>query len=339
MLGQIDFLVCVRCFTYNQADYIEDAMNGFTTQQTCFPFVCVIVDDASTDGEQEVIRKYMEDYFEMGDKTVARNKETDDYTMTFAQHRENKNCFFAVYYLKYNHWGKKDKMPYISEFTNNAEYHAMCEGDDYWIDSLKLQKQVDIMEKDANIGLVYTMAKIIENGKQTSSKVVGKKIERIDELLINNDIPTLSVCYRRELYEDYVKNLSSNFDGLSMGDYPIWLYIFSRRSISFINNITCVYRKLVESASHSMSLDKMNKFRNDELFIKLYYLKYAEKRLANKTKTEKGIINNYLWSNYRDKNKLKNDYYLSFDDFRRLLMVNKFKYVTLCLLSLIDIRL
>ncbi len=51
--------VCVKCFTYNHASYIEDAMNGFTMQQTNFPFVCTIVDDASTDGEQDVIKKYL----------------------------------------------------------------------------------------------------------------------------------------------------------------------------------------------------------------------------------------------------------------------------------------
>ena len=50
-----DFTVCVRCMTYNQSKYIEDAMNGFTIQQTDFPFVCCIVDDASTNGEQLVI--------------------------------------------------------------------------------------------------------------------------------------------------------------------------------------------------------------------------------------------------------------------------------------------
>ena len=45
------FKVCVRCFTFNQAKYIEETMNGFVMQQTDFPFVCCIVDDASTDGE------------------------------------------------------------------------------------------------------------------------------------------------------------------------------------------------------------------------------------------------------------------------------------------------
>ena len=58
------FKVCVRCSTFNQAKYIEDTMNGFVMQQTDFPFVCCIVDDASTDGEQDVIKKYMDMHFD-----------------------------------------------------------------------------------------------------------------------------------------------------------------------------------------------------------------------------------------------------------------------------------
>ena len=54
--------------TYNQASYIEDAMNGFTMQQTDFPFVCIIVDDASTDGEPEVIQRYLSTYFDLEDE-------------------------------------------------------------------------------------------------------------------------------------------------------------------------------------------------------------------------------------------------------------------------------
>ena len=55
------WMVRVRCMTFNHASYIEDAMNGFTIQQTDFPFVCTIIDDASTDGEQEVIKNYLQD--------------------------------------------------------------------------------------------------------------------------------------------------------------------------------------------------------------------------------------------------------------------------------------
>ena len=91
-----DFLVCVECATYNHAPYILDAMNGFCMQQTTFPFVCIILDDASTDGEQEVIKNYLQENFDLQDKNVTRNEETDDYILTFAQHKSNRNCFFAM---------------------------------------------------------------------------------------------------------------------------------------------------------------------------------------------------------------------------------------------------
>ena len=68
------YMVCTRCFTYNQAPYIVDAMNGFAMQETTFPVVSLIVDDASTDGEPDVIRKYISENFQK----PFRNVETDD---------------------------------------------------------------------------------------------------------------------------------------------------------------------------------------------------------------------------------------------------------------------
>lgn len=78
---QYKWMVCTRCVTFNQAPYIEDAMNGFTMQQTTFPFVCTIIDDASTDGEPQVIRQYLQEHFDLEDKSVVRNEETDDYVL------------------------------------------------------------------------------------------------------------------------------------------------------------------------------------------------------------------------------------------------------------------
>ncbi|MBR4365861.1 MAG: glycosyltransferase family 2 protein, partial [Bacteroidaceae bacterium] len=83
----INFIVRVSCMTFNHAPYIEDAMNGFTMQETTFPFVCTIIDDASTDGEQEVIKKYLQEHFDLEDSSVVRNEETDDYVLTFARHK------------------------------------------------------------------------------------------------------------------------------------------------------------------------------------------------------------------------------------------------------------
>ena len=148
-----NFKVTVSCMTYNQSKYITDAMNGFTMQQTSFPFVCTIVDDASTDGEQEVIRKYVEDNFDFSEGSVAYHKETDYAHITYAQHKTNKNCYFAVLYLKENHYSKhKDKSPYLKDWRDGVEYMAICEGDDYWIDSQKLQKQVEFLDNNPAYG-------------------------------------------------------------------------------------------------------------------------------------------------------------------------------------------
>ena len=140
------YMVYVQCMTYNQAQFIVDTMNGFCMQETSFPYVCVIVDDCSTDGEQDVIKHYMKYHFNMSNKAVIREEETDDYTLLFAQHKTNINCYFCVLFLKYNHYGKKTKIPYIREWRDLSRYSATCEGDDYWTSPVKLQKQVDFLE-------------------------------------------------------------------------------------------------------------------------------------------------------------------------------------------------
>jgi len=79
-------LVCIRCITYNHAPYIEDAMNGFCMQQTTFPYVAVIIDDASTDGEPEVIKAYLDKHFDMQHAHIWEN---NDAHFMEAQHKEN----------------------------------------------------------------------------------------------------------------------------------------------------------------------------------------------------------------------------------------------------------
>ena len=153
-------------------------MDGFCMQQTNFPFVCMIMDDASTDGEQEVIKQYLRDHFEapeapqpakggvashsvgsppLGGWGAGACKETDDYHLTLARHKENKNCYFAVYLLKYNHYSiKKLRLRYYKELADDIDYVALCEGDDYWTDAHKLQKQADALDANPQVTLVYT---------------------------------------------------------------------------------------------------------------------------------------------------------------------------------------
>ena len=87
------YLVGIRCFTYNQSAYIPDALNGFVSQQTTFPFVIMVVDDASTDGEQDVIKSFITDNF---DGNTTKDESRDYADITFAQHKTNKNCYIVA---------------------------------------------------------------------------------------------------------------------------------------------------------------------------------------------------------------------------------------------------
>lgn len=153
------YKVCTRCITYNHGLYIKDAMDGFTKQQTTFPVVTTIIDDASTDNEQEVIRDYLYEHFDVADASTAYVKETDYAIINFARHKTNLNCFFAVLFLKENHYRLKKgflKMKYISEWHDNAQYEAICEGDDIWVDPNKLQLQVDFMDNHPDYVMCHT---------------------------------------------------------------------------------------------------------------------------------------------------------------------------------------
>ncbi len=185
------FMVRVSCSTYNQVNYIIDAMNGFTMQQTNFPFVCTIVDDASTDGEQEVIRQYLEENFDMEDKSVVRNEENDDYVLSFARHKSNINCYFAVLFLKFNHYSnpvlKSHRFRYISEWHSSSKYIALCEGDDYWTHPKKLQMQYDALEAHPENHICFGCTENMTKDGRLEGTFMPRDISRISSILSLDD--------------------------------------------------------------------------------------------------------------------------------------------------------
>lgn len=240
------YLVSVKCFTYNHAHFIEDAVRGFCIQETNFPFVCTIIDDASTDGEQDVLNKYLQEYFDMEDKSTVRKEETDDYVMTFARHKTNFNCYFAVFYLKYNHYSiKKAKNPYLAEWQDKCKYIALCEGDDYWIDPLKLQKQVDYMEAHPDNTMVCNRTKLYSEKRQqfVGENYCYKRSQLVDakDIICRQGlyISTCSIMYRPEIknnYPDYCKQCK-------VGDYPLQIMAAMKGKVYFFNEAMSVYRR------------------------------------------------------------------------------------------------
>ena len=267
------YTICVLSITFNQAQYIEEALNGFCIQQTNFPFVCVVVDDASTDGEQKVIAKYLEQHFNLDDDATIRIEETDDYKMVFACHRENKNCFFAVYYLKYNHHSiKKTKEPYFSAWRNDAKYVAECEGDDYWTDWKKLQRQFDFMETHPESSLCFhSHNELFPNGNLIESK--PKRIKESytpqDVILVGGGfMATNSMFYRC----DYVKNEEKPdfWKNCPIGDLPIMLYLINKGSFGYIDKPMSVHRAGAIGSWTSSQNDYVKKSRHYKAILKMY---------------------------------------------------------------------
>ena len=266
------WMVRVSCMTFNHAPFIVDAMNGFTMQQTSFPFVCTIIDDASTDGEPEIIRNYLYNYFNLEDESVVRNEETDDYVLCFAQHKTNKNCYFAVLWLKYNHYSiRKTIKPYIVEWNNNAKYVAICEGDDYWIHPLKLKKQVSYLENQSNCGATASIAKQLIQEKRLLVEVKGKVNTDFRSILLSGGVgcATCTVIYRRETLKGYSELV--NGQKWLMGDFPLFLYISLYSDIYCFDDFFATYRVLQESASHSRSYPKSIRFINSIFEIQLFF--------------------------------------------------------------------
>ena len=267
-MNNISFQIVTVCLTYNHSHYIEDAMNGFCIQQTNFPFVCAIIDDASTDGEQDVIKNYLNKHFDLENQLVVRKYDTNDYKLIYARHKTNSNCYFAVYFLKYNHYSiRKSTLPYYQEWLDIAKYRALCEGDDFWIDNVKLQKQFDYLDSHPNCTMVCNRAKLYSEKKK---KYVGEQYCRNSDGELNPIdvinrtglyIPTCSVMYNPEIrdnYPDYCQNCN-------VGDYPLQITAAMKGYIYYYDHAMSVYR--IETTGSWSNLQKFNSIDPDRLQI------------------------------------------------------------------------
>lgn len=244
-MGESKYIVRVSCRTYNHAPYIKDALTGFCMQETSFPFVCTIIDDASTDGEPEVIKQYLSDHFDLEDKMVVRDEETDDYFLTFAQHKTNNNCFFVVLFLKYNHYSKKKTIrPYIEEWCN-TKYVALCEGDDYWIDPKKIEKQVEYLEHNQNVSMCFHSAYEIDEEKE--KKVLFSNIEdryySDVEIFSKFIVPTASVVFKAKVLSSPLLFKFIQDNRINVGDLSIWLSCCREGYVRGFSGVMSVYRR------------------------------------------------------------------------------------------------
>lgn len=244
--------------TYNQSSFIMDALDGFVMQQTNFPFIAVIVDDASTDGENEIVANYVYEHFDIAQGSEYKEWESEDANWIFAKHQENKNCYFVVAFLKKNLYGNPMKKNEVIRDWTSTKYIALCEGDDYWTDPLKLQKQVGFLEGHEGFGFVGTNVILNHNGNmiQEPSMVPPAIIE--GDFVIVGDVfeyakngppaRTVSLLYKKELLEPYKSFL--------VGDIILETILAKVSNYAYYKNYASVYRVGVGVSSSMNNLER-----------------------------------------------------------------------------------
>ena len=177
---QPEVMVSICCITFNQKDYIRDALEGFLKQKTDFSYEILIHDDASGDGTGEIIREYAQRFPER---------------------------IFPILQTE-NQYSKG--LTNISGTFNfpraRGRYIAMCEGDDYWTDENKLQQQVDFMEAHPDCSICFHSAAVEVQGKAVTERMMrpyrGNRRVTPEEIIDKTSgYPTASLLFRREMVD------------------------------------------------------------------------------------------------------------------------------------------
>lgn len=245
-------LVSITVATYQHVKYIAECLESLLMQQVNFPIEIIIGEDGSTDGTKEICQKYAEKYPNKI-RLFIRDRQLSQYIDS----KGKNNRFNGL-------WNR---------MSARGKYIAWCDGDDYWTDPLKLQKQVDFLEKNPDYGLVYTLSQIYYQSKgYMEEKNIGWEYKDYDNLLAYNCIPAVTTCTRREAITNYTNDVKPQQKNWLMGDYPMWLWIAYHYKIKFLPEVTSVYRVLEESASHFLNIEANERFILSTIDITKFYI-------------------------------------------------------------------
>ena len=228
--------VSVFLLTYNQEQFIAQTLDSILIQKTNFSFKIVIGDDASVDDTSNICREY-----------ASRYPDKIDYQ------RLSTNLGLMGDFVK-------------TASRLKGKYIAICDGDDYWLDPLKLQKQVDLLEGNDDYALVGTGVQLVLRNGDTIEKVNKSfKEVSIEELIEDNKIIAPTALFRNYLE---IQNLPNWFHKIPYGDWPLYLMTLQKYGAMacILPEITAAYR-LQAGESFKMRKNLAAVFENNALIL------------------------------------------------------------------------
>ncbi len=210
-------VVSIWCITYNHADFIRDAIEGFLMQETTFPVEIFVHDDASTDGTADIVREYAERYPQL----------------------------FWTVLQKENQWSKSTGHILSTLKQQRGEFVAFCEGDDFWTDENKLELQVRFLEENPNYSICFHRVRVLSNTGNLVDDPLEARFEKIqtsyatrfDLIKHGNFINTASAMYRNDEL-NYPPEVSRS----PVGDYLLHICRSEQGHIHRLNESMAVYR-------------------------------------------------------------------------------------------------
>lgn len=244
-------VVSIDCQTYNHGPFVREALESFINQKTNFIYEVLVHDDASTDETVKIIKEFEQEY-------------PDIIKPIFQQENQ---------YSKNVNISKRFQCP-----RAKGKYIAICEGDDFWTDPHKLQKQFDFLESNPDYGFIHCNFDKLYNKtgrirKSTNSinlKMYNSQDDVFIGMLLNTyGIGTLTVMARKDLICESYESI--DLTNHLMGDLPSWLEISQKTKFHFIQDSVGVYRKVSGSASNTK--ETYHQFIDSGLRIRLEFAK------------------------------------------------------------------
>ena len=235
--------VSVIMITYGQEKYISDAINGVLSQKCNFEVELILANDCSPDNTDTEINKIL-------------NNNPNANWVKYTRHSVNK--------------GMQNNFIWASEQCT-GKYIAMCEGDDYWTDPLKLQKQVDFLETNSDYVLCFHKVNILKpNGRIVPDFVTKLPNDyQLKEVFFKkgNYIHTVSVMYR-----NFLIDFPELYRYTPEGDFLLYLMLTKFGKLGYLEDVMAVYRYNIGIISKS----KDKYFRNI-LIVNMIALTMVEK--------------------------------------------------------------